>query len=42
VGLESGTPFLEVDLEEGEWVDYDEKATLPVGISSIESRWARA
>ena len=25
MGLESGTPFNEVDLEEGEWVDYDEK-----------------
>lgn len=24
-GIDSGTPFLEVDLSEGEWVDYDEK-----------------
>ncbi|KAI1793832.1 hypothetical protein LXA43DRAFT_998595 [Ganoderma leucocontextum] len=42
VGAESGTPF-EVDLdEEGEWVDYDEKAALPVGVSKIEAKWARA
>lgn len=25
MGLESGMKFNEVDLEEGEWVDYDEK-----------------
>jgi hypothetical protein len=61
VGLESGTQFPEVDLIEGEWVDYDEKvgriafvlyfqnsmlflaqAALPVGISEMESKWARA
>ncbi|TCD63319.1 hypothetical protein EIP91_005665 [Steccherinum ochraceum] len=42
VGLESGTRFAEVELEEGEWVDYDEKAALPVGVSNIESQWSRA
>ena len=61
VGAESGTVFPDVDLEEGEWVDYDEKVTtflsmmyaivfnahdvqaaLPVGVSNIESKWARA
>ncbi|PCH33871.1 DUF866-domain-containing protein [Wolfiporia cocos MD-104 SS10] len=41
-GAESGTVFSEVDLEEGEWVDYDEKAALPVGICNIESQWTRA
>lgn len=25
IGVESGTSFTEVDLDEGEWVDYDEK-----------------
>lgn len=25
VGVESGTVFPEVELEDGEWVDYDEK-----------------
>ncbi|KAI0788659.1 DUF866-domain-containing protein [Abortiporus biennis] len=42
VGVESGTKFPEVDLEEGEWVDYDEKSALPVGVSNIESQWTRA
>jgi len=42
VGVESGSKFEEVDLEEGEWVDYDEKATQPVGVSQIESKWTRA
>jgi len=42
VGTESGMVFSEVDLEEGEWVDYDEKAALPVGVSAIESEWSRA
>ncbi|KAI0961887.1 hypothetical protein AcV7_000871 [Taiwanofungus camphoratus] len=42
VGIGSGTVFDEVDLEEGEWVDYDEKAALPVGLSNIESKWTRA
>ncbi|KZT08958.1 DUF866-domain-containing protein [Laetiporus sulphureus 93-53] len=42
VGVESGTVFDEVDLEEEEWVDYDEKAALPVGVSNFASQWARA
>ncbi|KAJ7038291.1 hypothetical protein C8F04DRAFT_1090150 [Mycena alexandri] len=37
-----GTVFSEVDLEDGEWTDYDEKAALPVGVSEFESRWAKA
>ncbi|VDB99708.1 unnamed protein product [Peniophora sp. CBMAI 1063] len=41
-GSESGTPFTEVDLSDGEWVDYDEKAALPVGVSQVESKWTRA
>jgi len=41
-GIESGTKFDEVDLEEGEWVDYDEKAALPVGVSNVENQWTRA
>jgi len=42
-GTESGTVFDEVDLGgEGEWVDYDEKASLPVGVMHIESQWTRA
>jgi len=41
VGIESGTQFQDVDLDEGEWVDYDEKAALPVGVSGIKSKWSR-
>jgi len=41
-GAESGTKFTEVDLSEGEWTDYDEKAKQSVGIMEIESKWARA
>ena len=29
VGADSGTVFTDVDLEEGEWVDYDEKVSFP-------------
>ncbi|KAF7968215.1 hypothetical protein HWV62_31583 [Athelia sp. TMB] len=42
VGAESGTKFPEVDLEDGEWNDYDEKSKLPVGVSGIKSEWSRA
>ncbi|KAF9535364.1 hypothetical protein CPB83DRAFT_841630 [Crepidotus variabilis] len=42
VGTESGTVFSEVELAEGEWSDYDEKASLPVNISKIDSKWERA
>ncbi|KAI9462473.1 hypothetical protein BJY52DRAFT_1116558, partial [Lactarius psammicola] len=42
VGVEKGTPFTEVTFEDGEWVDYDEKAKVPVGISNIEGEWNRA
>jgi len=37
-----GTIFSEVDLKESEWTDYDEKASHPVGVTYIESRWDRA
>ncbi|KAJ3499489.1 hypothetical protein NMY22_g19503 [Coprinellus aureogranulatus] len=42
VGAESGTKFDDIDLGDGEWVDYDEKAALPVGISELKSEWSRA
>ncbi|KIY65140.1 DUF866-domain-containing protein [Cylindrobasidium torrendii FP15055 ss-10] len=41
-GVGKGTKFNEVDLNEGEWTDYDEKAALPVGVSEVESKWTRA
>jgi len=42
VGVGSGTVFTEVDMDGGEWVDYDEKAALPVGVSELEGQWTRA
>jgi len=42
VGVDSGTVFNEVDLIDNEWTDYDEKATLPVGVSKVEGEWSRA
>ncbi|KAF9040531.1 hypothetical protein BJ165DRAFT_1530407 [Panaeolus papilionaceus] len=38
----TGAKFDDVDLTDGEWNDYDEKAKVPVGIANIESRWDRA
>ncbi|KAJ3128728.1 hypothetical protein HK098_003720 [Nowakowskiella sp. JEL0407] len=38
VGAESGTKFNEIDLTEGEWVEYDEEAKEPVGIMDIETK----
>ncbi|XP_070562924.1 CXXC motif containing zinc binding protein-like [Ptychodera flava] len=39
-GAETGTPF-EVDLQEKEWVDYDEKAKDSVGIYEVESKFVK-
>jgi hypothetical protein len=38
-GLESGTPFENIDLTDGEFCDYDEKGECSVMISAIESEW---
>ncbi|KAI8144325.1 hypothetical protein BJV82DRAFT_65517 [Fennellomyces sp. T-0311] len=35
-GTESGTKFEDIDLTDGEWVEYDEKSGEPVGIAEIE------
>jgi ribosomal protein L44E len=37
VGSESGTKFDEVDLEDGEWYDYDDKAGAEVSVT--ECKW---
>lgn len=37
MGTESGTPFTGIDLSEGEWYDYDEKAGAEV--SAREVSW---
>ncbi|KAF9519911.1 hypothetical protein BS47DRAFT_1324245 [Hydnum rufescens UP504] len=41
-GVESGTRFTEVDLEDREWTDYDEKVSVPVSIMEIEAKWTKA
>lgn len=35
-GAESGTAFTEVDLSDGEWYDYDDKAGEEVSIKEIK------
>jgi hypothetical protein len=37
-GLESGTKFTAIDLSDGEWFDYDEKAGEEVSIKDV--KWA--
>jgi len=40
-GEESGSLFPEVSLTEKEWVDYDEKAQLSVGIYELEHKFVK-
>lgn len=35
-GLDSSTKFSDVDLREGEWFDYDEKAGEEVSIKDVK------
>lgn len=41
-GVESGTKFTAVDLSEGEWFEYDEKASEEVSIIGIKWEIRRA
>ncbi|CAG8655751.1 16514_t:CDS:2 [Acaulospora colombiana] len=41
-GVDSGTIFESIDLTEGDWAEYDEKAEVPVRISDIKSKFKRA
>lgn len=41
-GAESGTKFTAVDLSEGEWFDYDEKAGEEVSITGVQWEIRRA
>jgi hypothetical protein len=41
-GIESATPFTGIDLSEGEWFDYDEKAGEEVSIKDIKWQVRRA
>lgn len=34
-GSESGTPFTDISLEDGEWFDYDEKSGEEVSIKNV-------
>lgn len=40
--MESNTLFENVDLEEKEWVDYDEKKNQPVGIYEVKHQFVVA
>ena len=42
VGAESGTKFEGIDLTEGEWFDYDEKAGEEVSITGVKWEIRRA
>ena len=41
-GLESGTKFTGIDLSDGEWFDYDEKAGEEVSITGVKWEVKRA
>ena len=41
-GLESSTKFTGIDLQEGEWFDYDEKAGDEVSINDLKWEVIRA
>ena len=41
-GAESGTKFTGVELTEGEWFDYDEKAGEEVSITNVKWQVRRA
>lgn len=41
-GIESGTQFTGIDLTEGEWFDYDEKAGEEVSVKEITWEVRRA
>lgn len=41
-GLESSTLFPSVDLQEGEWFDYDEKAAEEVSVREVKWEIRRA
>lgn len=41
-GIESGTQFTGIDLSEGEWYDYDEKAGEEVSIKDVKWEIRRA
>ncbi|WEW57383.1 hypothetical protein PRK78_002850 [Emydomyces testavorans] len=41
-GADSNTPFANIDLQEGEWYDYDEKAGAEVSVTGVKWEIKRA
>lgn len=41
-GAESGTPFTDIEFEDGRWDDYDEKSESPVSVSEMSAKFERA
>lgn len=41
-GIESGTKFTGIDLQDGEWYEYDEKAGEEVSITNLKWEVRRA
>lgn len=41
-GIDSGTKFTDIDLTDGEWYDYDEKANEEVSIKDLKWEIRRA
>lgn len=42
MGAETGTKFSGIDLSDGEWFDYDEKASEEVSITNVKWEIRRA
>jgi hypothetical protein len=40
-GVDSNTPFPDIDLGTKEWTEYDEKAGLPVSIFEVEHQFVK-
>lgn len=40
-GTESGTPFTDMQFDDGEWHDYDDKAGDEVSITEVQLRWQK-
>lgn len=41
VGAESNTPFPDIDLSEGDWADYDERASEAVSLAELEHKFVK-
>uniref|UniRef100_A0A1X7VHE0 CXXC motif containing zinc binding protein n=1 Tax=Amphimedon queenslandica TaxID=400682 RepID=A0A1X7VHE0_AMPQE len=41
IGIDSGTPFTDIDLNSKEWTEYDEKEGAPVSIFEVEHQFKK-